>query len=229
MPGPPQSLAVYVATPTPGYNWSGLYAGFNIGYGFGSSDWSAQAGLSGSFGTSGFLASADVGFNFQSGGLVLGVEGDVDWQLLTGTSNSSVCTGFAATAASKTAAGLACQTRSDWLGTARVRVGYAFDQLLVYVTGGGAFGNVQTRLNGLGEQNTVEFGWTAGAGLEYAISNMWTARLEYLYVDLANASCSNAGPCRFILGTPPNAPVNASVKFTESLVRLGINYKFPPP
>jgi hypothetical protein len=66
-------------------------------------------------------------------------------------------------AAPKTAVGLACQTQSGWLGTARVRVGYAFDQLLVYVTGGGAFGNVQTSLNCLGEQNTMEFGWTVAS------------------------------------------------------------------
>jgi outer membrane immunogenic protein len=230
-PPPPQAPAAYVPVVAPVYNWGGIYVGINGGYGFGSSNWtdpSNPVGSTGSFNTDGFLIGGTLGFNYQMNALVFGVEGDIDWQSLSGTSTGSFCTGVASSAVAVTGAGLSCQTKSDWLGTIRGRVGYAADRVLFYGTAGGAFGNVQTGLNGLSLQSSTEFGWTAGAGVEVAFADNWTARVEYLYVDLGNTTCNSTGSCGFDITatSPPNVAASDTVKFTESVVRAGVDYKF---
>ena len=112
-----------------------------------------------------------------------------------------------------------CTTESRWLSTFRGRIGYAFDRWLPYITGGGAYGNVKATAAVPGaavSTSKSEFGWTAGAGLEYAFLGNWTAKLEYLYVDLGTF---NAGI----------APVVNNVSFKENIVRVGLNYKFSGP
>src|SRR4051812_17317955 len=91
------------------YNWTGFYAGVNAGYGFGSSDWSAPVAATK---PKGFLAGGTVGYNWQSGAIVYGIEGDFDW---SNVKDSVVCAGV-----------LTCETSSNWLATFRGRVGYAF-------------------------------------------------------------------------------------------------------
>ena len=82
------------------------------------------------------------------------------------------------------------QTQSDWLATVRGRAGYAFDRILIYGTGGGAFGNVQAGVRRAGPfSSSTQTGWTAGAGVEFAFTPNLTAKVEYLYVDLGNQSC----------------------------------------
>ena len=71
-----------------------------------------------------------------------------------------------------------------------------------------------------------QFGWTAGAGIEYAFADFWTAKFEYLFVDFTSISCTNSGACGFLL--PTHLPANNSVTFSENLVRIGVNYKFRP-
>jgi opacity protein-like surface antigen len=99
------------------------------------------------------------------------------------------------------------------------------DRVLFYATGGGAFGNVQTGLNTLSLQSNTEFGWTAGAGIEWAFADNWTAKVEYLYVDLGNATCNTSANCGFDSASPAVAS-NNSVSFTESMIRAGVNFKF---
>jgi outer membrane immunogenic protein len=176
-PPAPQAPATYVPVVAPVYNWGGIYVGINGGYGFGSTNWTDPSnpfGSTGSFNIDGFLVGGTLGFNYQMNALVFGVEGDFDWQSLSGSNGSSFCTSVATAAA---ATGLSCQTKSDWLGTIRGRVGYASDRVLFYGTAGGAFGNVQTGLNGLSLQSSTEFGWTAGGGVEVAFADNWTARV----------------------------------------------------
>ena len=84
-----------------------------------------------------------------------------------------------------------CETSNDWLATFRGRIGYAFDRWLPYITGGGAYGNVKATVSvpiaGLSASaSNNQFGWTVGAGLEYAFLGNWTAKIEYLYVDLGS-------------------------------------------
>ena len=211
-PPPPRAPATYVPTTAPVYNWGGFYLGVNGGYGFGKSDWSPTGAPSiGAFNTSGFLVGGTLGANYQMGAFVLGVEGDIDWANLNGNVSDAYCT---------TNLLANCETKSNWLGTARARVGYAFDRVLFYGTGGAAFGNIQAGPNGGTLSSATEYGWTAGAGIEAAFAQNWTAKIEYLYVDFGNATCT--GAC----GVAAGVGIPTTVSLTESLVRAGINYKF---
>jgi outer membrane immunogenic protein len=217
---------VYVPPVLPVYNWAGVYVGINGGYGFGSSEWTdplnpSASTSSGSFNTNGGLVGGTLGVNFQTGGFVFGVEGDWDWQGLQGTSSNPFCTSVFIPGV-KGAAGLSCETKSDWMATFRGRAGYAADRVLFYATGGGAAGNVQTGLNTLPLQSATEFGWTGGAGIEWAFADNWTAKVEYLFVDLGNTTCNTSANCGFDKATA----ANDSVKFTESMIRAGVNFKF---
>jgi outer membrane immunogenic protein len=184
------------------YNWTGFYAGINGGYGFGNSEWSSPAGTS-NFDINGGLVGGTVGYNYQMGRAVFGLEGDIDWSDIHGSTASVPCLGSS------------CETKNSWLGTARGRIGYAFDRFLPYVTAGAAFGDVKMNALGLASETDTRVGWTAGAGVEFAISGPWTAKVEYLYVDLGNSTCSAA-----------SCGASTSVDFTSNLVRAGLNYRF---
>ena len=133
----------------------------------------------GNFDTSGFLVGGTIGGNYQWGQFVLGIEGDGDWTNLNGTTFVTGGTGC----------GPGCETKSDWLATVRNRAGYAFDRILIYGTGGAAFGNLQAAAGTLPFSSSTQTGWTAGGGVEFAFTPNLTAKIEYLYVDLGNQSC----------------------------------------
>jgi outer membrane immunogenic protein len=212
--------------PTPGlsapppaalYSWTGFYLGINGGFGTGTSNWSdGVIGTTGSFPTSGFLVGGTLGFNYQIAEYVLGIEGDGDWTNLRGNSGLT-CGAISAFVTPP----VSCQTQSQWLATVRGRVGYAFDRILLYGTAGAAFGNVQAGLNPPSTfDNAVEAGWTVGAGIEVAFAQNWTAKAEYLFVDLPNATCTTAANCGGAAGS--------IVSFNENVIRAGVNYKFGP-
>jgi outer membrane immunogenic protein len=217
-PPPPQAPAAYVPVAAPVYNWGGVYVGINGGYGFGNSNWdfSSIVGFpasTGNFDINGPLVGGTIGANFQTGQFVFGVEADGDWTDIKGS--AGVCNPFT------------CQTSNDWLATLRGRVGYAIDRVLFYGTAGGAAGDVKATFSGtfpapVGafsiSSNSSEFGWTAGAGVEYAVTNNLTAKVEYLFVDLGNGSLS----CPVATCGVPSVPVS----FEANLVRAGLNYKF---
>jgi outer membrane immunogenic protein len=101
------------------------------------------------------------------------------------------------------------------MGTARGRLGYAgWNNLLPYITGGAAFGNIKATAPGVSVTKT-NVGWTAGAGLEYAFLGAWSAKVEYLYADLGKVTCG-ATDCG----------VDTDVKLKANLVRVGLNYRF---
>lgn len=226
-PSPPLEAAP-AYSPAPIYDWRGLYVGFNGGYDFGKSSWSDlgnPAGTTGNFDTNGYLLGGTFGGNFQNRALVFGAEFDLDWQSIKGSSLSAFCTGVGATATPPPGAGLSCLTHSSWLGTARARLGYAVDRALFFVTGGGAAGDIRTSLSGLPLQISSGVpGWTAGGGVEIGLAGTWTAKVEYLYVRLGNGTCNVATSC----GLDPAIAANDNVKFSESIVRAGINFKFTP-
>jgi outer membrane immunogenic protein len=203
-PPPPVKAPAFI--PSPVYNWSGVYIGINGGYGFGNSEWKDPVDT-GNFGLDGGLVGGTLGVNFQTGQFVFGLEGDADWTNIQGSTSSGGCLGFV------------CQTSNDWLSTFRARVGVAFDRVLLYGTAGGAAGNVKANLSGFGSTDSTEFGWSAGAGLEYAITENVTIRGEYLFVDLADGSCSTV-----VCGAATSVPVS----FNTSLVRAGLDFKFNP-
>lgn len=189
----PTKAPAYIA---PIYNWSGFYAGINGGGGWGHASVSGPLATGGDFNTSGGLVGGTLGMNYQVGQAVFGLEGDIDWTNLKGSAPCAV--------------GVSCEAKNNWLGTARGRIGYAFDRFLPYVTGGLAVGDVKTSATGLGSTSSTKAGWTLGGGVEAAIAGPWTAKVEYLYVDLQNA----------------NAPAGSSTDFRTNVVRGGLNYRF---
>jgi outer membrane immunogenic protein len=189
----------------PFYNWTGFYVGINGGYGFGTSRWNGRGGgTTDDFDIDSFLIGGTIGYNYQMGSIVWGLEGDFDWSDINikGSTRRGACPGT-------------CTTTNQWLGTARFRLGYAFDGWLPFVTAGGAFGDIKAT-SSLGSTNSTEFGWTLGGGVEWAFLYNWTGKVEYLYVDLADGQCS--GRCA---GGPP-----FNVRFNTHLVRAGVNYRF---
>jgi outer membrane immunogenic protein len=220
---PPRAPAAYVPVVSPVYNWGGIYFGFNVGYGFGTSAWSdannaSGLGTTGDFSTSGFLVGPTVGVNFQTDAFVYGVEADFDGSWIDGKNSSAFCSSVGFGAAQ-------CETKSFWVSTARARLGYAADRVLFYGTAGGALANVSSGING-GFQGSTKAGWTAGAGIEAAFGENLTARIEYLFVDLQNSSCNNSANCGLDPGVPVAVPANDTVKFSTSMIRLGLDYKF---
>src|SRR5262249_36751144 len=131
-----------------------------------------------------------------------------------------VCGTFTAT--SLGAAG--CLTRNPWLSTVRGRAGYALDRFLVYGTAGAAFGNVRASFSNGPASTATEAGWAAGAGVEVALARNWSAKAEYLFVKLADGSCT--ADCAIADASETPVIPNVAVKFNESIVRGGINYKF---
>jgi outer membrane immunogenic protein len=197
LPPAPQS---YYKAPVfaPPYSWTGFYVGVNGGGGLGRSNWDSAGG----FNVSGGVVGGTVGYNYEYSHVVIGAEGDIDWSGIKGSTTTLGCpTG--------------CTTANSWLSTVRGRAGYAFDRFLPYVTGGAAFGNVSATAPGLAGNSTTNLGWTVGAGLEFAIAGNWTAKAEYLYVNLGRFNCSLS--C--------GAGID-NVSFNANLVRAGINYRF---
>jgi outer membrane immunogenic protein len=186
------------AYPPPYFTWTGFYLGVNGGGGFGNSAWDTTS----SFSTTGGVIGGTVGYNYQINSFVVGGEGDIDWSSIKGTTTTGACPA-------------GCTTGNSWLSTLRARVGYAADRFMPYVTGGGAFGNINASTPGLAGGTATNVGWTVGAGVEFAINPHWSAKAEYLYVDLGKFNC----------GAGCGAPSD-NVSFTTSLVRGGINYRF---
>ena len=175
----PEPVPYYPKAPVfvPPYNWTGFYIGINGGGAFGSSSWDSA----GSRNISGGLIGSTLGYNYQFGQAVVGVEGDLDWADISGNSNSACPAG--------------CKTSDTWLSTVRGRLGYAADRFMPYVTGGVAFGDVRGSTPGFAQTGADRTGWTIGGGLEAALVGNWTAKVEYLYVDLGSFNCGlNCAP-----------------------------------
>lgn len=180
------------------YNWTGFYVGAVGGYGWGRSHWDP---VNVTMHPRGWHLGGTLGYNFQLANAVFGLETDLAWANAKGSTNIL---------------GATLTTQNNWLGTTRGRVGYAFDRFLPYLTGGVAYGSVKAEVApfGLSERKT-KFGWTLGAGLEYGFLGNWTAKAEYLYVDLGRFNTSFAPATR--------------VNFKEHALRLGVNYRFGGP
>ncbi len=182
---PYRSPAPYtVNQPLNAYSWAGPYLGANLGYDWGSVDHNPTK-------PSGFQGGVQAGYNWQSGPWVFGVEGDIQ-----------------ANAADDTFA--PWKFSNPWFGTARGRVGYALNNILFYGTGGLAFGELRGETFGLSESHTTA-GWTAGVGTEFGLTQNLSAKVEYLYVDLADS--------HFVV-------TGASNGYRFGLVRAGLNYHF---
>jgi outer membrane immunogenic protein len=197
---PPAAQAPYYKAPAyvPAFSWTGFYVGINGGGGFGRSAWDSTGG----FDISGGLVGGTAGYNYQFGQAVVGIEGDVDWSDINGTTNSACAAG--------------CKTSDSWLSTVRGRLGYAADRFMPYITGGAAFGDIKASTPGFVGASNTNAGWTLGGGIEMSIAGNWSAKAEYLYVDLGKFNC----------GIACGAALTNNVSFNTSLVRAGVNYRF---
>ncbi len=148
---PPPRAPAFV----PFFSWNGMYVGINAGYGFGHSKWTntTTGATTGDFDVNGGVIGGTVGYNVQLSNMVVGLEADIAWSNIKGSTTTN-CAG-------------PCETSNNWLGTARGRIGYAFDRFLPYITAGAAFGDIKGTI-GVGRFTETQVGWTAGLGVEYA-------------------------------------------------------------
>jgi outer membrane immunogenic protein len=243
--------------PSPAFNWSGFYVGANVGYHFGDQnvDLTAASGttlalgipsLATSIGTKrqGVIGGGQIGYNYQLNpgySWIFGLEADFQGADVNGTSVFDIPTPGGGFFPTRT------QVQQDLrnLGTVRGRVGYAFDRLLIYGTGGLAYGQVNNATTvsffpsgmiGAGTPNVIGFsgnstqtGYAAGGGGEYALpasllgSNAVTVRAEYLYYNLGSRTLSTAGISGLIA---PGDTLSYRFRNSGQIARLGINLKY---
>ena len=193
------------------FNWTGFYIGAQGGYAWGSSRHTdGSAATTGDFNLTGGLFGLTVGANWQTGNLVLGVEGDYSWARISGSTPTVVGFGCAGT----------CNTDIWGVGTLRGRVGWAFDRVLPFVTAGVAWSNVHGSIGTpvLQESTTTLASWTAGAGVEVAVMQNLSVKVEWLYV---------ASPGGFIYAPAfCVAPGCAAQTNAYNIVRVGANWRF---
>jgi outer membrane immunogenic protein len=227
----------------PVYNWTGWYVGVNVGGAWSKDDttWSANpaafgpgftpvlnASGTGAINATGVTAGGQAGFNYQVSPMwLLGIEADIAYTDLSkartvlvpppGTPGTLVTSTF----------------ESKWLATVRGRAGIiAAPGLLLYGTGGVAFADVKTTdfaffafdgSTNAASASTTRTGWTAGGGAEWGFSSNWSAKVEYLYVDLGSVNYTSLNT---LIAT---ATINHDHRITENIVRVGLNYRFGGP
>jgi len=268
--GPP------VAYVPPAFSWTGFYVGLNAGGGWQNNNrndgffpFFGAVPVGGTFfpvsnggNNSGFLGGVQAGYNYQftpGSGFVIGGEADIDWADFGHNHNNGLLFSsftlpqFPGTVFSPS--GLAVATHNNnnqWFGTVRLRAGYAWDNLLVYGTGGLAYGSIRNNGNGFGAGliattaagfvnpvsgapgpsqaliggvttgSTSKAGWTVGFGGEYAFTYNWTLKAEYLYANFGNV---RSAPGFFLPGAAA-ALNNSNRTLDVNVVRVGVNYKF---
>jgi len=178
---------------------------------------------------SGFTGGGQIGYNWQIKNIVFGLEADFE---SFKQSSSLAGSGIDSTGNVLTVNN---QVGSTWLATIRPRVGYVWDRTLIYATGGVAFTNLkytQTMATGLvnasGTQTVsqTKTGWTAGAGVEYALWNNWSVRAEYLYLQFSGLSGTGVLMEGDGLGTNSNVFTGSTGTLHDNVVRAGLNYRF---
>lgn len=188
---------------------------------------------------SGFIGGGQAGYNYQSGSFVYGIETDFQYANQTGAASvTAPIIGFNAPETTS------AQQQLKWFGTLRPRLGFTVTpSLLVYATGGLAYGQVastttvvsfpgpglgtfcgppfESLLCGSGSGSSIRAGWTVGAGAEYGLTQHWSIKAEYLYIDLGQESYFV-----FSQNAPPPIGMQAAATFHESIARAGVNYRF---
>lgn len=230
--------AVYKADPVVAFSWTGFYVGGNAGYGYGQRTGDRAAVSTGFVPTlpfdippatvdlrpQGVVGGGQVGFNWQSGIVVWGVEADIQGSnILDSRSVSRAGIGGVANPSVTSAS-----ERLDWFGTVRGRLGIAWNQLLLYGTGGFAYGGVRDNASVVftpssfftGSSSGTRGGWAAGAGVEWAFTPSISLKAEYLHVDLGGKTV------RVLDAAFPTQFIDYAFQAREDIIRVGINFKF---
>ena len=221
------TAAIVVATAATGASaqtwWNGPEVGIQGGYAWGTSSGlltdtnppRISARFPYSFDVNGPLGGAHVGYNWQWDQLVLGAEGDAEFADVTGSVVGPAPGNV-----------IHINSRMDFDASVRAKLGWAFDRVLVYGTGGVAFGDVKTKyfdtsLGPIGSSDGVRIGWTAGGGIAYAITPNWEFGVEYRYTDLGQEKMHHVFNSDNIF--------NDNNDFKFSAVRAVLSYRFAPP
>jgi outer membrane immunogenic protein len=203
----------FAPPPPPVFTWTGLYIGAQAGYEWGTTSayletypadvFSATAvGVS----PSGVVGGGHIGYNFQITQFVIGVEGDFE--------------GASASGSALQTSGALVHENDEIQGSVRGRVGWAWDRLLIYGTGGVAFASIRdtsTTPAAFDSQTVGRVGWTAGGGIEYALDPNWSVRAEYRYTDYGSYDFP-------LFNTDPGFA--ARLRNTDNRVEAGFSYKF---
>jgi outer membrane immunogenic protein len=233
----PRKSVAPVFAQVPAFSWTGFYVGLNAGYGWGDFKRDAAANPIGftaagaaainafasrTTSADGFVGGGQIGYNYQFGSVVLGLEADIQFADIKKSIGPNQIVGLAA------GNFLTSSSKLEWFGTVRPRLGFAFDRFLVYATGGLAYGSVKVSdsyafLGGpaLASSSDTRFGYVLGGGVEYAFTNNLTLRAEYLYIDLGKKGYASPNVVGFA-----NTDIQHSNKTTLNVVRAAVNYKF---
>jgi outer membrane immunogenic protein len=240
----------------PYFNWTGFYVGGNIGGSFGYSDTTLTLGggsVTPSSNMNGVIGGAQMGFNWQTGSWIWGLETDFQGSTQSASGDGSRTENFVTYCAQCAAYIYGTENGQEsyseklrWFGTLRGRFGYTpihpwffSNQMMFYATGGLAYGQVQTSSaftfteictllgNTVNQQfdtmtssfTNTRVGWTVGAGIEMSLWGNWTAKFEYLFVDLGSFTNSFTGLALF-----PNVAISSHVY--DNIARFGVNYHF---
>jgi outer membrane immunogenic protein len=180
----PRGQTPYYPPPVSIYNWSGFYAGLNLGY-----EWGHVTNSN--IDPAGIAGGGQLGYNWQTGQFVFGAETDIQF---SGADDTFAPYKFS----------------NPWFGTLRGRAGYAINNVLLFATFGLAYGGLDGQFLGLEESKTL-FGWAGGLGMEVGFTPNWSAKVEYLYMDLGSRAFSITG-------------IDNGLQ--SSYLRFGVNYHF---
>jgi len=218
----------------PAYNWTGFYAGLNIGGSWGQANntfnFVPAVGATFPIATDsshpdGVIGGGQLGYNWQTGRMVLGIETDIQGSGQQGSGSAAGAVGTCGVGCS-----ISETDKLTWFGTTRGRIGVASGGWLAYVTGGAAYGGLQSsgaELLAAGpvvvafSNSTTRIGWTIGGGVEASLIGNWSWKVEYLYMDLGTANFATPDPPTLTAGN-----VTQALHFTESIVRGGVNLRF---
>lgn len=199
------------ALAAPVWTWDGFYIGAHVGGAWGTveSEFTAVAFPIASASVNGFLGGGQIGYNFQSGVIVVGVEADASWANIKGTTPCLFV--------------LSCKREVDMLGTITGRLGFTADRALIYAKGGAAWAHFEHDVSIIGvslaSADKTVWGWTVGTGIEYAITPNWSAKAEYNFMDFGNHTLGFATPL-------PGGAVNVDTTSSIHAVKFGVNYRF---
>jgi outer membrane immunogenic protein len=230
------SRPVYKApapAPVAAYDWTGFYLGGNLGGKWGNFDTTITSGTGAVLGFSGsgdasFVGGGQLGFMWQTGQFVFGIEGDIDATRLGKDFTSVLGVG-------PFVVGDSLALRNDWQASARGRLGYAWDRTLIYVTGGGSWANLKatatfvpvgaipgTILSG----DRTAFGWTIGGGVDYGIAPGWSLGVEYRFTRYDSDNNGTALGSLITSAAGASTPLTFNRTLDTNEVTARVNYHF---